>query len=93
MAENTTTSGRQRTSRQGFVERHRQALFALSLVVGGLILSLGLIFLILAISVGTEPPGTRFASATDRYVVGGAALVAFAIGNYIVYRGFKLAGW
>lgn len=83
----------ERTRREAFVERHREILFALSLLIGGLVYSIGLIFLVLAISVGTEPPGTRFASQFDRLVVGGASIAIFGIGAYIVLKGIRLAGW
>ncbi len=93
MAERTADARRHRSGSEDFVERHREVLFALSLLVGGLIFALGLTFLVITIAVGTEPPGTRFATQGDRLVVGAVGLVAFTLGWLVIRQGFRLAGW
>lgn len=86
-----TPPERRRTG--GFVERHRERLFALTLLLSGLVFSLGLTLLVLAISVKARPPGTRFETQTGRLIVGALGVVFVFAGHRLAKRAFGLAGW
>lgn len=83
------------TSRRsdGFVERNREALFLLALVVGMLVFALGMAFAILTLALNTQPPAPYFASFQDRLLMGGLSAGLMLVGAALVKGGASLGGW
>lgn len=81
------------TSGPGFVESHRELLFNLGVVLGMIVFSLGLTFLIVGLSMTTGPPAPSFSSTTDRLVVLGLSLGFIAAGALVVRGAMEFGRW
>lgn len=77
----------------GFVERNRETLFLLGLVVGMLVFALGMAFTILTLAMNTHPPAPYFASFQDRLLTGGISLALMLVGAALIKGGANLGGW
>jgi hypothetical protein len=89
MSTNTQTS----TGQGGIIEQYRERWFWLALVGGMAIFALGFAFTILFLAMNTAPPAPYFASAQDRYLTGGFALLTMIVGLLTLRLGAKLGGW
>lgn len=88
-----TTNSKSQNSGQSFAEVHREKLFAIGMLTGTLALSIGITFVILALSMGTSSPAPYFASSLDRWMTFGAGLVGLFGGVQIFKKTARLAGW
>ncbi|MEF8800344.1 MAG: hypothetical protein V5A38_04340 [Halolamina sp.] len=89
MSTNTQTS----TGEGGIIERNRERLFWLTLVLGMAIFALGMAFTILFLAMNTSPPAPYFASAEDRYLTGGLSFLFMIAGLLTLRMGAKVGGW
>lgn len=82
-----------RSSTRSFVDRHRELLFNGTLVLSVLAVSLGIAFLILAISLDTTPPSPYLSSTTDRILLFAFSLGSIALGWAFGRTSFRIGGW
>ncbi|WP_227352949.1 hypothetical protein [Haladaptatus salinisoli] len=75
------------------VNRHRELLFNLGLLVGVIVFALGGAFLLLGVTITTTPPAPYFRSTTDRLILIGVSLVAMVVGAGIVRGSLSLGRW
>ncbi|MDY6765363.1 MAG: hypothetical protein SV377_06755 [Halobacteria archaeon] len=70
-----------------------EAAFVTLTVIGALIFALGVSFLVLAISLDTNPPSPYLESMQDKIILLVASIGAIVLGAGIVKTGAKIVGW
>ena len=74
-------------------ERLQEYGFAGLLLLGVLVFSLGLAFLILGLAIQTESPSPYLASTSDKYGLIAASVVTILVGLVMVRSAGRIVGW
>lgn len=74
------------------VEQYRESAFVGVLFLGALIFAVGGAFLVIGISVNTEPPAPYVTPSAKQILIAGS-LVAVVIGGFLVRFAARVVGW